>query len=234
MNSLLIIATNKYIDFLPALVKSVDEYFLQDTVIHIFTDKKQDVSAMFPFRDDIRLHKIDHKPWPYATLYRFHFFQQYMSKIEGEYVYYVDADTRFVSPVDTDIIEDRVAVQHCGYVGRRGTYESNRHSVCYVAPDEGTTYYGGGFWGFAYDEFAKFVNKAVYMVNKDAKNGIIAVYHDESVINRYLIDNPPTRILSPSYHFPENHPYIYSLWGDATKYKPILLLLDKNHDEIRK
>lgn len=40
-------------------------------------------------------------------------------------------------------------------------------------------------------------------VNKDLDNDIIAVWHDESHMNRYMIDNPPTLELSPEYCYPE-------------------------------
>ena len=57
------------------------------------------------------------------------------------------------------------------------------------------------------------------------KKNIIAIWHDESHINRYFIDNPPTIILSPSYCYPENL---------KLPYKKRLLALDKNHAKVRR
>jgi histo-blood group ABO system transferase len=58
----------------------------------------------------------------------------------------------------------------------------------------------------------------------DFEKNFIAVWHDESHLNRYMIDNTPTKILTPSYCYPENM-YL--------PYHKKLLALDKNHKELR-
>jgi len=47
---------------------------------------------------------------------------------------------------------------------------------------------------------------------------------DESHMNRYFIDTPPTKILDPSYCHIE---------GTKSNYTPKLVALNKNHREIR-
>ena len=68
---------------------------------------------------------------------------------------------------------------------------------------------------------AKIITENIY---QDLKNNIIAIWHDESHLNRFYIDNKPTLILSPSYCYPES-------WN--LPYKKRLLALDKNHKEVR-
>jgi histo-blood group ABO system transferase len=67
-------------------------------------------------------------------------------------------------------------------------------------------------------------NKISENIDIDYSRNIIAVWHDESHMNRYFIDNKPTLILSPSYCYGEsmNIPFIKKL-----------VALDKNHQEIR-
>lgn len=231
MVSILIVATNNYTQFVSDLAKSVEEYWHVPYELHIFTDRVGEIGDML-IDEDVCVHEIEHREWPYATLYRFHFFRRYMNSIQGDYVFYVDADTRFTDNID-NIFSDRVATQHCGFVGERGSYEKNQESVAYVAPHEGTMYYGGGFYGFSKDEFVKFNNHMVAMVEADRKKGITPEHNDEAYMNRYFVDNPPTLVLSPSYHYPENHPYIYSKWGGKDRYQCKLLLLNKNHKQIR-
>ena len=61
--------------------------------------------------------------------------------------------------------------------------------------------------------------------NNDFEKGIIAVWHDESHMNRYFIDNKPTLILDPSYCYHE---------GSNRPFKQRLVALSKNHSELRK
>lgn len=240
--NVLIIATNKYIQFLEGLVASIWDNFLCDeqVSISIFTDRIEEANALIKRpaeKDCLRFYRIEHRPFPYPTLYRFHFFNRYETRLRNtcDYHFYVDADSLFMKEVvASDVVSKRTAVQHCGYVGKRGTYEKNRRSRSYVRRSEGTVYYGGGFWGFADEDFWEFTHAAVDMVDADACRGITPRWHDESVLNRYLIDNPPVKVLSPSFHWPQNHAEIHEEWArQGFDYECVLMLLDKDHATIR-
>lgn len=226
--ALLVVATGKYDRYLHDLIASVNDYFMVDCEvdIHIFSDKQ--TTGWFT-------HKVEHRPHPYPTLMRYHFFKKYESELKGyDYLFYMDVDCLIKSKITTGILSARVVVQHCGFLNQRGSYETNQKSTSYVAKNEGTHYFGGGFWGFSNTEFWKFINKAVQMLDEDFANNIIPEWHDESVLNRYMIDNPPTKILPHSFHYPEGQiEYYRKLWM-GVDYEPVILLLDKNHEEVRK
>lgn len=239
--SLLIIATNQYTCFLERLLDSADKFFCkeQEVVFNIFTDKMDVASKLLmnkPYKDRLNFMKVEHKPFPYTTLYRFHFFKQHKNYINDcGYYFYVDVDCEFKQPIMAyEVIGARVAVQHCGFVNERGPYEIDKDSTSCVNDDEGITYYGGGFWGFANSEFWKMIDATTKMIDDDASKNIIPVWHDESVINRYLITHKPDRILTPSFHYPENSRHIQNKWlKQGVEYECKLLLLQKNHNEIR-
>jgi histo-blood group ABO system transferase len=65
-------------------------------------------------------------------------------------------------------------------------------------------------------------------VTKDLENGVIALWHDESQMNRYLIDNPPTLSLTPSYCFAEEQ-----MGNPDYPFAPKIIALKKNHSELR-
>ena len=234
--NLLIIATNKYTQFLPALLRSLKNNFLtsEDVTYSIFTDKPYQVREQNSFHNSrMNIFEIEHLPWPGTTLYRFHFFNKYKDKLkEADYFFYIDADTEIKEEITAEeIIGERVGTQHCGFVNKRGSYEGRPTSCCYVGPNEGTNYFGGGFWGFSKKEFWPFIDKAIEMITTDANNGITPEHHDESVLNRYLIDNQPTKILNPSFHYPMSDKN-KKTWKE--NYTCKILLLDKNHKEIRR
>lgn len=219
---LLLIATGKYDRFVQPLLDSVDKYFLKAHEVHkfLFTDSDN-------FKETEYLHIIPkaHEPYPAPTLKRYEMFishKQELSKMD--YLFYCDVDMLFVDEVGEEILSERVATIHPGYLGGRGTPETRKQSKAYVSPEEKLCYYAGGFNGGTSESFLKMSDQLDKNIKEDNKNNIMAIWVDESHMNRYFIDNPPTKILTPSYCYPES-------WN--LPYKKRLLALDKDHKNIR-
>ena len=220
---LLIIATNKYTQFLDTLIKSADKYFLKGYEITYFLFSNQNIQIKSN-RNIIKI-DVEHKEWPWMTLGRYRVFSDNSKDLSKmDYLYYCDADMRFVSEVGSEILGERVATQHPGYFGSRGTPEINPLSLACVFPYENMEYFAGGFNGGTSIEFLKMSNTISKNIETDYNRGIIAIWHDESHMNRYFIDNKPTLILNPGYCYAEN---------TDIPFKKKLLALDKNHSEIR-
>ena len=64
-------------------------------------------------------------------------------------------------------------------------------------------------------------------IDSDLKKNIIAVWHDETHWNKYLSETLPSKILTPSYCYPETG---YEHLKMAKK----IIALNKNHKEFRK
>lgn len=223
MIGLLIIATNKYTTFIEPLIKSADENFLinQEVTYFIFTNKNLDLKS----KRNIVYINVEHRDWPWMTLGRYEIFknnEHILSKMN--YLYYCDADMRFVGEVGDEILGDLVATQHPGYYGNRGTPETNPKSLACVYSHEDMQYFAGGFNGGSSYEYLKMAKKISNNIDIDYSNNIIAIWHDESHMNRYFIDNKPTKILNPSYCYGESM---------NIPFERKLIALDKNHSEIR-
>jgi histo-blood group ABO system transferase len=226
---LLIISTNKYINFLQPLIESADKYFLVNYKVTYFVFTNQNIDIIS--NRDVVVKKIEHKDWPWMTLGRYRIFSNSNDELSKmDFLFYCDADMRFVSFIGDEIIGERVATLHPGYYNK--TYLSNQalenrvKSLAYLPPNTIKNYYAGGFNGGRSVEFLKMANIISNNIDIDFNNeNIIAIWHDETHMNKYFFENEPTIILSPSYCYPES-------W--YLPFNKKLLALDKNHNEIRK
>lgn len=214
----LLIATGKYKQFVSQCEESIKKYF-PNSLIYVFSDG----DANF---------KIKHLGFPFVTLYRFNYFNQAEKHILGDYIYYMDVDSRFV---DYPNIEgDLVGVRHCGYYfdSTHVPMETNPKSVFFQYHFK--HYYGGGFLGGNREEFFKMSRWCEQMIQQDASNKIIPRHNDETALNAYFSIHKPTLELSPDYHYPQSDSYFSErCWGGKMPFNPKILLLDKNHEEIR-
>lgn len=219
---MLIISTGKYDVFIDPLLESARKYFMKqhEVTFFLFTD-----SEKWKETKDVVTTYVKHEPFPSPTLKRYEIFDNNKQILQNQdYLFYCDADMLFVSEVGEEIISERVATIHPGFLGGRGTPETRKESLAYVSPMEDMIYFAGGFNGGKAEIFLEMSKKLSENIKKDLDNNIIAIWHDESHMNRYFIDNPPTKIISSSYCYPES-------WNLPFEKK--LLALDKNHKEIR-
>lgn len=198
---LLTIATGEpYYRFIVPLFESAMKYFLpkHDKTFFLFTDCNTE------FGGNVVKIKTRPKGYPNETLMRYHTFLGSEDKFKDmDYLFYCDIDMLFCGEVGDEILGDLVGTLHPGYIGKRGTYEINPKSTAFMNKDQGHHYFCGGFNGGKTKNYLDMAKKIRDNTDADWRNGIIAVWHDESHINKYMFLNPPTKILSPAYCYPE-------------------------------
>lgn len=220
--ALCLMATNKYAQYVRPLIKSARKYFFKghDVKYVVFTDREIEEAP-----DIIRVQQ-DHMVWPYIPLKRFHIYGSQKELLSTfDYVYSIDVDALFFSSIGPEVLSDRVFTLHPHFVYKRGEHESNPDSTAYISDAEYNHYFCGGFWGGASQEVIRFLEVAQSQIDQDLENNLIAIWHDESHLNRYATDHPPTLILSPSYCYPENY------YG--APYQVKILVLNKCHKTMR-
>lgn len=227
---ILTIATNKYIQFVERLLNNIEDNFLNGHEIEclLFTDHEIEECS-----DNVRISKIEHEPWPMPTLKRYNYFIKEKDFIsQFDYCFYFDVDMGIVDKVGDEVLGELVATMHpyqTFYPKEQRSYDRNPNSLAYVpAGEEGENYYAGGFNGGSTQRFLKMAEVIADRVNKDLESGVIALWHDESHMNRYLIDNPPTLSLTPSYCFAEEQ-----TTNPDYPFEPKIIALKKNHTELR-
>jgi len=227
---ILTVATNQYLQFIEKLYSDIAEKFIPGSEINclLFTDHEIEETS-----DNVRVHYIDHEPWPMPTLKRFNYFVKEKDFIlEHDYCFYMDADMRIDASVGEEVLGDLVATRH-GYQSFHNpndqTFERNAKSLaCVPYGEEGKTYYAGGFNGGRTKNFIEMSQVLAERVNKDLEKDVIALWHDESHMNRYMIDNPPTLELSPEYCYAEEF-----IGTNYPHQNPKIIALKKNHAELR-
>jgi histo-blood group ABO system transferase len=219
-----VMATGKYDTYAQGMIESARTYFCpqHQVVFFVFTDSTRLAEAP----DVVRVTQA-RLGWPLDTLKRFHVYDAHKELFKDcDYLFAIDADMRFLVPVGDEVLGDLVGTQHYGYVEKKGPYERKKASAAYVDKKrEGKVYFAGGFYGGRRDQFLELIRVAAKQVDTDLKQGFIAAWHDESHLNRYFVDHPPTVVLSPSYCAPET-------WD--VPYPKKLMAVNKNHEEARK
>jgi hypothetical protein len=208
--ALITIATRKkYHHYAGAMFKSAKEFFpLAERIA--FTDgigcddPETDIVVPFIANADKCL-LIPTAEYPEVTLKRYHTILSFYDELKDyDQIFWIDADMRFVALVGEEIFSSGItATLHPGYVGERGTPERNPFSSCFIPFNAQNKYFCGGFNGGSTEAFLKMAEICADSIDIDARNGIIPLWHDESATNHYLYKYPPSKILDPSYCYPE-------------------------------
>lgn len=224
--AILYIATGKYTVFWKEFYESFEKNFLPELAktYFLFTDAKE---MPFSDRENVCIIQQKNLGWPGNTLQRFSLFCREEARWrEYEYTFFVNANFLCVKPVSADdflpVRENILVAEHAGLHGRNPdnmTYDRNPKSKAYVPFGEGKYYVMGGLNGGKTSAYMDMVHKLKENVDEDTKNGVVAVCHDESHLNRFIIERDDVKVLPPCYGYPE---------GWNLPYEPVMLILDKS------
>jgi Glycosyltransferase family 6 len=193
------------------------EYFVFTDASEIAYEEKETVHKIFQEKTN----------WPYSTLLRFHIFLKAESQLlTMDYIFFFNANMKMVSAImPGELLPDPVkedgltAVLHSGYykanTSRLPFERKQKKSLAYMKA--GSHYYQGSLNGGTATAYLKLVKQLRQNIQMDLDNKIIAAWHDESHLNKYLSDKNP-KILSPAYSYPE---------GKKLDFQPKILMLDK-------
>lgn len=227
---ILYVCTGKYAIFWKRFYKSCERYFMNDKDVerryYIFTDSK----SVYKSKRNSRIVIVpqENLGWPNNTLKRFHMFTGIKDRLmaETDYLFFFNANMEFCSNIGTEVLPPDdgnrlIGSIHPGFYDLEKaefTYERRKESTAYIPLEDGEHYYSGALSGGATKEYLKLCEILRERTDIDEANGIVALWHDESQINRYFLENPPSKELSPAYVYPE---------GWSLPYSPCVIMLDK-------
>ena len=226
------IGTEKYLDFLPSWYERCEENLLPgvDKKYLVFTDGDIPEAP-----DNAVIYKQEHLEWPYITLYRFKIIEKALEEISKcEWLIFLDADMAVVDKVTSEeVFSDKpyLGVHHpCHFLKFQphhkppGSFETNPLSTAKVPNDyDFSVYWQGCLWGGKVPYVFELIDELQNRTNDDLKDDIIAVWHDESHLNKFFIENKErVHTLPSSYAYPED-------FADACDFEAKIVHLSKNN-----
>lgn len=230
-----------YWSFAQELLWGVRTFFLKghEVDIHFWSDMPEGTVK----GEGIFVYPTEPAQWPLPTLLRYNLFLQQEEHLKDyDYLFYIDVDMRITDWITDEILgEGLTAAQHPMYALRDNLYppyEPNPESTAYI-PLPGKTiekdgkklfqpyYYAGGFQGGRTMDFLAACKVMKDRTERDFNRNYIARWNDESHWNRFLYENPPAVVLSPSYIYPDSliSEYYIKLWG--RNYSPKIVTITK-------
>ena len=222
--SIFVIATKSYFDYALTLIDSATKWLDAKSHVQFILLTDRDASSLTIAKTSrfftINSFQIPSYGWPEATLLRFHLMLEHWSHVSGSIVMYLDADTKIVSPINFQDLSQFcnhplsngiTPVLHPGYYKRSpalnlifrtrfGPWETNRKSTAYVSSNLREHYVCGGvFWGL-HDSFHQLCVEIKSQIDKDSNNKIVAKWHDESHLNKWLTTHP-TMLATPEWAY---------------------------------
>jgi len=234
--AIIFIGTNRYLDFLPTYYENIEKYFLPNSekTILAFTDGEIDETP-----DNIRVYRQEHLDWPYITLKRFGIINKARQDIEDyDWLVFLDADTRVVATItEEEFFSDKpyFGVHHpCHALKMQphteypGAFETNTNSRAGVTEEDDTSmYYQGCLWGGRVPEVLDMIDELDSRVEEDLSNDVIAVWHDESQLNKFYSEvKEDVHLLGPEYAYPE-------VFQDHCNFEPKIVHLAKDNSSYQ-
>lgn len=234
---LFIIVTGKYDIFLQRLIDSLDTHFFkkENVIIYLFWDKPFYYFKL-PSRFSIVCFPIKHYSFPFITLYRYYLFNSVLNKINCEYLFYMDVDMILVGDVGHEILPGEndgglVVTGHPGFWVGGGAWCTNTGSTAFTEENHRTRYVAGGFQGGETKAYLSACKEMADNIALDESRGIMAEWHDESHLNKYIC-NRKHKLLTPEYcMIPEQS--VREKYGIA-HFTSRIIALTKDHEELRK
>ncbi len=213
--AVLSINIGEYIVFWNGFYNSSEKNFFPDCEkeYFVFTDKTDDVRFI---KSNVHVIHAEDEGWPLNSMHRFKLFWSIESKLDSfDYIFFGNANAVFCRRIDEGILCSNKAIITVEHPGRHGDepstipWERRRESNAFVSIDDGKVYVQGAFFGGKKDAFLTMCQELNEKTEEDLSKGIVAVVHDESFLNMYIIGRSDVQILGWQYLKYEEFVYPY-------------------------
>ncbi|KAM7029669.1 histo-blood group ABO system transferase 2-like [Acridotheres tristis] len=204
-------AVEKYVQFIEGFMTSANKYFLAGHQVnfYLFTDSPEKVSPvqMSPENSLFVIPVQSGSGWQDACRSRMHILSSYIQgrlRHEVDYLFSMDIDLQLLAHVGVEIIDALVATISSWQLSPQ--HDDRAHGTQPGPPaaspeGRGDFHYTASFYGGSVSEVYKLSTACFGGLMEDREIGIGARGHHESLLNKYLLQHKPTRLLSPEYYW---------------------------------
>ena len=235
--ALLCVVVGRYTIFWDRFYDSARAHLLKDHIkdFFVFTDQPDFFAPYVADDQHIHVQAIANEGWPNVVLNCHHYFLlQEKALSQCDYLLFFNINLIFNTDIGDEILPpnglDLTVTLHPGFFDKSPddfTYERRPESAAYIPYGTGKYYFTGALSGGRSGAYLDLCRELVARIDRDRESGIIAIWHDESHLNAYMLDRE-CHILSPSYFHPE---------GAKIPYAEKITVLDKRnyggHDFLR-
>lgn len=202
------IATGDYARFWKDFYPTCECFFCTDVPkgYEVFTDSSWLLSMNLP---DVCFHPIEDEGFIKNVSSKSRYICGLSSVLEQkyDYIFYMNGNYKFVEPIVSEEVlpgagNDFLTVLSFDVYKNKSSeelpYDRNPCCGAYIPFGQGERYYQGGFYGGRTREVLKLSGWCASRIKEDLGKKVIARFHDESYLNRYLLNFHP-RILNEIY-----------------------------------
>lgn len=201
---ILYIGIGRYSCFWQDFYSSCEKYCIPEAEKHyyVFTDQEEMISG-----ERVEVFHQDNMEWPFNTLYRFKMFHRITDKLAAnDYLFFFNANALFKRLVTADDLlpqaEDYSAL--CIETDpQKMTYERRPESVACIPEGQERYYFSGALNGGKTASYIQLIEECDALTDKDYQNNIIPIWHDESILNKFLWDKN-VKVMTRQMGKPEN------------------------------
>ncbi|KAG8000836.1 N-acetyllactosaminide alpha-1, partial [Nibea albiflora] len=206
--ALTVFAVGRYLDaYLKTFLTSAEQHFMLGLPVtyYVLVDVPEKVPniKLAPQRKLKVIQVEKHSRWQDISMMRMKTISEIIeSEIRHHfrYIFCFDVDQEFRGRFGSEALGDSVALLHAHFYKLpkyRFTYDKNPKSKAFL--ESGDFYYHAAIFGGLWENVKKLTDSCYVNIMEDKLNGVEALWHDESHLNKYFWLNKPSRLLSPEY-----------------------------------
>lgn len=206
--ALTVFAVGRYLEaYLKTFLVSAEQHFMIGFPVtyYIFTERPDDVPKidLGPQRFYRIIQVERHSRWQDISMMRMKTISEIISseiKYLFSHVFCFDVDQRFMGHFGSEALGESVALLHAHFYKlpkKSFTYDRNPKSKAYM--ETGDYYYHAAIFGGSWEKVKAIADACLAGIMEDKQNGVEALWHDESHLNKYFWLHKPSKLLSPEY-----------------------------------